>query len=1164
MIMKKNITLLLATIMFFCSCITTSNIALGAEELSVSAVECRMLERVVADELDVIPYATDSIHLFFNTELDEESIIDAVTLMDEEQGTNNNISTTLSEDKKELIVSIEELMSKGSSYILKIDTSIKGADDSALSEELIFPFMTDDKTMQIIIDEYFDENFDDFTSNANGTAFPNGWYRQSGTGGKISLDGMFRDQGVQGYSGDGALKLASETTHQRLMTEFDKSVPYGMPVCVDFDVYRGGGNGFFICMLAEDLDFSGNITLPDGTTHTMDANLTIGSNPITQNADTNCVAPKFGYASDYTNYELKKFTDTSLNPTDEGYYLNLEPDMWHSVHLEMNPIGVSQTTLSVSIDGGKTFNATTKQDFYTHKMAGIALFGLRVFQDKQLEPMDVRFDNIKVYSKEDVQVPVLANTVAVDTDGTKVTMDTPIPSSCTAIELICNSAFDESNIDEIVELSNGTEIVPCTVEVINNNRGIRINPEEELIANSTYKLCLKRGMRSKYSRLLVNDDDQNIYFRTKNDGTFEFISSDIDASGEEAVFSANFKNNAEPDDKYLIAVAEYIAEAKTVNGKLKISERMIDSEFKPVVFDDEGYGMVSKTVELAKSGTGKKFAGFVFKTGGTYVSGAEAYTGGLKTSDAKNITADTHSIVTADKNTFVLPYSYKADGSKACVLVFKGDVDKLNLEDNPVNNNLAYMGLMQNNGNDMVSFFTLAEPGKYTAFILKDNTQDAVRVPFSYVNKTENSAALEAIRSVVAEQSGSEALLNAIDANIVGLAYKSDFYEENDAAAAAIIYDYLVEKYSDNTLVISNEILQELFEKVYLISAIKSDRVNDAREDIYDNSICGSDYEKYYLSKNDQVNKFIINMLKSADSIESYEELLKKAVCLSAISYSGDTQMIKDVVEYLGIDTLSDDIVRSINGKIFYSVEALEKEIKELKNKWSGNGYTGSGSGSGGSGGSYTSKNTQSAAAKLSGSTFPPVSNFNDRESISVFEDIDSVPWAQDAINDLYRRGIVSGRTDNTFVPMDNVLREEFVKMLVETFRLNTIGENMSFEDVKISDWYFEYIARAYYSGIINGEDASRFGAGKDITRQDLAVMLYNTCKVCDIELPDNKTDIKFADSDMIYDYASEAVSSLCSAGIITGYDDGKFHPLDNATRAEAAKLLFNTLQYER
>ena len=136
--------------------------------------------------------------------------------------------------------------------------------------------------------------------------------------------------------------------------------------------------------------------------------------------------------------------------------------------------------------------------------------------------------------------------------------------------------------------------------------------------------------------------------------------------------------------------------------------------------------------------------------------------------------------------------------------------------------------------------------------------------------------------------------------------------------------------------------------------------------------------------------------------------------------------------------------------------------------------------------------------------------------------------------------------------------------MLVEAFRLNTIGENMSFEDVKISDWYYKYVARAYYSGIINGVDASLFGTGKDITRQDLAVMIYNACKVCDIELPDNKPDIKFVDSELICDYASEAVSSLYSAGIITGYDDGEFHPLDNATRAEAAKILFNTLQYER
>ena len=51
-----------------------------------------------------------------------------------------------------------------------------------------------------------------------------------------------------------------------------------------------------------------------------------------------------------------------------------------------------------------------------------------------------------------------------------------------------------------------------------------------------------------------------------------------------------------------------------------------------------------------------------------------------------------------------------------------------------------------------------------------------------------------------------------------------------------------------------------------------------------------------------------------------------------------------------------------------------------------------------------------------------------------------------------------------------------------------------------------------------------------------------------------------FTDKERIADYASDAVSALSSSGMINGMDDGSFAPLENATRAQAAVMIYRVI----
>lgn len=171
----------------------------------------------------------------------------------------------------------------------------------------------------------------------------------------------------------------------------------------------------------------------------------------------------------------------------------------------------------------------------------------------------------------------------------------------------------------------------------------------------------------------------------------------------------------------------------------------------------------------------------------------------------------------------------------------------------------------------------------------------------------------------------------------------------------------------------------------------------------------------------------------------------------------------------------------------------------------------------------------------------------------TVFSDLDGYDWAKENIKRLSDKGVLNGYSDGTYKPAAGVSRAEFVKMLVTSLEI-TVNEKeeMRFADCTGNDWFYPYVAIAYSVGCVSGIDEYTFNASGSITRQDLAVMLFNalehkgkpfamTEEVCTEPLPD---------------YAKEAFNALIGKGIITGYDDGTYKPAGHVTRAEAAVML--------
>lgn len=173
-----------------------------------------------------------------------------------------------------------------------------------------------------------------------------------------------------------------------------------------------------------------------------------------------------------------------------------------------------------------------------------------------------------------------------------------------------------------------------------------------------------------------------------------------------------------------------------------------------------------------------------------------------------------------------------------------------------------------------------------------------------------------------------------------------------------------------------------------------------------------------------------------------------------------------------------------------------------------------------------------------------------------IFTDLQQTEWAQESILTLYDAGIISEAADKCYRPLDNITREEFVKLLVVLLDLKTDDKESSFTDAKENSWYIPYLAAAKKAGIVNGRADNTFGIGEHITRQDMAVMAYRAVMASGKSLEKKQEKLSFTDNDDISAYATEAIENMQESGIINGMGDGSFAPFDNANRAQAATII--------
>lgn len=317
-------------------------------------------------------------------------------------------------------------------------------------------------------------------------------------------------------------------------------------------------------------------------------------------------------------------------------------------------------------------------------------------------------------------------------------------------------------------------------------------------------------------------------------------------------------------------------------------------------------------------------------------------------------------------------------------------------------------------------------------------------------------------------------------------------------------------------------------------------------------------YEKFDETKQNAVCDAIIAVInKNVVAEERFNEIFAVQTMRSAIRSAAGWSAAKDLVSKTKSELLitataltdkSEVYIKMINSDYSEMADFNKVYTQALKDANSTKKPIGGGGGGGSTGGNGGNGGTNVLVPQ------PPVQE----TPKTVFKDIANVAWAKEAIEGLAKDKIINGRDEDTFDPNAPVLREEFIKMLVLAFDMDIHEADVRFDDAGSDKWFSEYVNTAKYEGIVSGMGENLFGAGENITRQDMVTITYRAMQKFNLTEDTEAKDEAFADDGEIADYARDGVYYLKNINVINGRENNNFAPRDNISRAEAAKILYS------
>ncbi|WP_142318553.1 S-layer homology domain-containing protein [Bacillus cereus] len=170
------------------------------------------------------------------------------------------------------------------------------------------------------------------------------------------------------------------------------------------------------------------------------------------------------------------------------------------------------------------------------------------------------------------------------------------------------------------------------------------------------------------------------------------------------------------------------------------------------------------------------------------------------------------------------------------------------------------------------------------------------------------------------------------------------------------------------------------------------------------------------------------------------------------------------------------------------------------------------------------------------------------------FSDVPANHWSTKAIYDLTNRKVVQGYGNNIFGFGDNVTRGQVARMIYMYVKPADADDSFKNPFTDIRGHMFEKEIRALAkAGLVNGYGEGKFGPDDVLTREQMAQVLTNAFK-----FKATKTT-SFTDIDK-NSWALKAISALEENGVTIGTGGKMYSPYAHVTREQYSQFLYNSI----
>lgn len=173
------------------------------------------------------------------------------------------------------------------------------------------------------------------------------------------------------------------------------------------------------------------------------------------------------------------------------------------------------------------------------------------------------------------------------------------------------------------------------------------------------------------------------------------------------------------------------------------------------------------------------------------------------------------------------------------------------------------------------------------------------------------------------------------------------------------------------------------------------------------------------------------------------------------------------------------------------------------------------------------------------------------------FTDVGRGDWFFDDVRYVYETGLMNGVSATRFAPYASTTRGMIVTILYRMEGQPSVSRGCPFTDVASGSYYERAITWAAANGIVTGHSGTIFAPDANITREQLAAILYRYAvyKGLDVSAGENTNILSYEDFASLSEYAIPAMQWACGAGVLYGFG-GSLLPDAPANRLQAAAIL--------